>query len=367
MKIPPEEVESLLLLSSVPGIGPNRIRALFSYFHSFSEIFQASVRTLIQINGIETKTAQNIKKCNNRKFVDDQLKGLEETKTRLLTFWDDDYPEPLKQIYDPPAFLFIRGEFHPHDKYAVAIVGTRQPSNYGKVVTEKIVAALSRYQISIISGLAYGVDTIAHRTALKTSNRTIAVLGSGVDVIYPYENNSLAQKIRGNGVLMSEFPLGTKPDRNNFPRRNRLVCGMALGVVVVEAGKKSGALITAAMALEQNREVFAIPGNIDSPNSFGTNALLKQGATIATSADDIIDELYPKLQSLLTSEVKSQIPVDLTVDEKHIYSVLSNEPTHIDHLSQKVHMPSSKVLAVLLTMELKNLIKQLPGKQFVRL
>ncbi len=367
MRIPPEEIESLLLLSSVPGIGPNRIRALFSYFHSFSDIFRASVRTLIQINGIEKKTAQNIKKIDNRKFVDNQLKRLEETRTRFITFWDDDYPEPLKQIYDPPAFLFVQGEFLPHDKYAVAIVGTRQPSSYGKVVTEKIVTALSRFQIPIISGLAYGVDTIAHRTALNTSNRTIAVFGSGVDVVYPYENSPLAQKIRGSGALVSEFALGTKPDRNNFPRRNRIVCGMALGVVVVEAGKKSGALITAAMALEQNREVFAVPGNIDSPSSFGTNTLLKQGATIVTSADDIIDELYPKLEPLLKSEVKSQIPVDLTVDEKHIYSVLSNEPTHIDLLSKKVQMPSSKALSVLLTMELKNLIKQLPGKQFVKL
>jgi len=367
MSLPPEEIESLLRLSAVPGVGPNRIRKLYSYFRSFAKVFRASVKTLVTINGIDAKTARNIKEVHEREFVLGQLRRMERSHARLVTFWDDDYPQPLKQIYDPPAFLFVRGNLDPADSYAVAVVGTRSPSAYGKIVAEKLTAGLSQRGVPIVSGLAYGVDTIAHNTSLKAGNRTIAVLGSGVDVIYPAENGRLAGRIAQNGAVLSEFHLGAGPDRSNFPRRNRIICGLSLGVVVVEAGQKSGALITAAMAIEQNREVFAVPGNIDNPLSAGTNALIKQGAVVVTSVEDILDELYPRLKTQLQAEHEAATDAALTAEEKSVYDILSHEPLHVDAICSAVKRSPSAVLSLLLTLELNNMVKQLPGKQFVKL
>lgn len=358
--------EHLLRLSAIPGIGSNKMRALVGYFNSAARIFRASLKELTKVSGIDIKTAENIRNFDGREFARNQLRRLETSGARLITFWDGEYPEALKHIYDPPVLLFVKGGFKKEDSFSIAIVGSRQPSHYGKLVTQKITTELASKGLTIVSGLAYGIDTLAHIHALKSGSRTIAVLGSGVDVIYPYENSRLSEEIISNGALISEYPLGTGPDRVNFPRRNRIICGLSLGIVVVEAGMKSGALITAAMALEQNREVFAVPGNINSPKSFGSNDLIKQGAKVVTSTDDIIEELSPQLARLFKKEERTYPEAVLSEDEKNMLNILSNEPKHVDLIAKTANQTTSKVLAILLSLELKNLVRQLAGKLFVR-
>lgn len=362
-----DEQEELLRLSAVPGIGPNKIRALVGHFHSVKKIFKAPVKELSNVAGIDQKIADNIKTFDGNQFAKNQLKQLEKTRARLITFWDDDYPKQLKEIYDPPAFLFVKGAFAAEDKYSIGIVGTRVPSNYGKRIAEKLTTALARKGLTVVSGLAYGVDTLAHRHALQNGSRTIAVLGSGVDIIYPNENRALAKEIASNGVVLSEFPLGAGPDRTNFPRRNRIICGLSLGIVVIEAGIKSGALITAAMALDQNREVFAVPGNIDSAKSFGTNALIKQGAKVVTSVEDILDELQPQLAPMVKQDAPIREPHSLSQSEKALLETLTNEPRHVDEIALSIGQSTSQVLSTLLSLELKDLVKQHAGKLFVKL
>jgi len=367
MNLPKVEQEELLRLSAVPGIGPNKMRALVGHFRSVRKVSKAPVSELRKVAGIDQKIADNIRTFNGKIFAKQQLRLLDKTGSRLVTFWDDDYPKQLKEIYDPPAFLFVKGDFAAEDRYSIAIVGTRVPSNYGKRIAEKLTAELSRKGLTIVSGLAYGVDTLAHHHALQNGSRTIAVLGSGVDVIYPNENRALAKKIVSNGVLVSEFPLGTGPDRTNFPRRNRIICGLSLGIVVIEAGIKSGALITASMALEQNREVFAVPGNIDSAKSLGTNELIKQGAKVVTSVEDIFDELQPQLAPMFKKDAPKREVSSLTAAEKALYAILTNEPRHIDEIVSSIGQSISQVLSTLLSLELKDLVKQHAGKLFVKL
>ncbi|MFQ6112630.1 MAG: DNA-processing protein DprA [bacterium] len=359
--------EDILRLLSIPGIGPSRIRALIGRFRTTSDVFQVSVDELSSVDGIDQKTARSIKSSDASNFVKEQLKKLKECGAKMITFWDEQYPEQLKNIYDPPAVLFVRGSFKREDNCSIGIVGTRQPSNYGKLATEKIATGLARRGLTIVSGLAYGIDTLAHIYALKGGSRTIAVLGSGVDVIYPGKNRKLSERIISNGAIVSEFPLGTEPEWKNFPRRNRIICGLSLGTVVIEAGEKSGALITAAMALDQNREVFAVPGNIDSPKSYGTNELIKQGAKLVSSAEDIIDELLPKLKSYLDKKKPEVNEAVLTAEEKVLLKHLSHEPKHVDAIALESGKPTSQVLSILLSLELKDVIKQLSGKMFVRI
>ena len=364
--------EILLTLSSIRGVGPNKLRALIGRFGTTLDILYASESDLTAVSGIDSITAKKIKNVRVNSFAKDQLTKTREYDARLITFWDEQYPEQLKEIYDPPAYLFVRGRLEKSDKFSLAIVGTRRPSNYGKLAVERLATELARKGLTIISGLAYGVDALAHTYALQGGTRTMAVLGSGVDKIYPNENRALAKRIIANGAILSEFPMGTDPDRNNFPRRNRIICGLSLGTLVIEAGVKSGALITAAMALEQNREVFAVPGNIDSPNSFGTNELIKQGAKIVTSCDDILDELAPQLGEFLRK--RGGGPSNETVDESllgeneaKILSLLTHEPQHIDDLARAAGQTTSQLLFALLSLELKNMIKQHAGKYFVRI
>lgn len=357
--------EILLRLSFVPGVGPNKIRALISRFGFSERIFKAHVDQLTDV--IDRKTAERIKQADGRDYVADQIARMKRSDARLITLWDAEYPEQLKQIYDPPAYLFVKGTLAADDRFSIAVVGTRQPSNYGKVVTEKLASDLARKGLTIVSGLAYGIDTLAHAAAVNSGGRTLAILGSGVDVIYPYQNKALSERIVDNGALISEFPMGTEPDRNNFPRRNRLICGLSLGTVVIEAGTKSGALITAEMALEQNREVFAIPGNIDSPKSFGTNELIKLGAKVVTSSEDILEELAPQLRGFLGRSEGKIDELDLDDHEKGMLSILSHEPKHIDAIAKESGHTTSKCLSVLLSLELKSFVKQLGGKHFVKI
>lgn len=361
------EHEALLTLSIIPGVGPNRIRALVRRFRSARAVFDASLQRLMEADGIDKVTAQRIRNFDRSDISRKQLESIDRNGARLVTFWDKEYPENLKHIFDPPAFLFVKGAFVPEDRFAVAVIGSRQPSNYGRIIAQKLTLELAQRGLTIVSGLAYGIDTIAHANAANNNHRTIAVLGSGVDRIYPAENTRLAEKIIRNGVVISEFLMGAKPDRMNFPRRNRIICGLSLGVLVVEAGSKSGALITAMNALEQNREVFAVPGNIDSPRSAGTNDLIKQGAKCVTCVEDILEELAVHLGPRFGELKQDTQPDNLKPEEAEIYQHLSHDPVHVDALARLTGKPAARLLTVLLGLELKNAIKQLPGKMFVKI
>lgn len=361
--------EQLINISAIPGVGATRIRALVAHFKSTENIFNVPLKQLTAVEGIDVKTAQSIKAYSDFEYGTRQLEKISHEGGDLIHFWDERYPENLKRIYDPPAFIFVKGTLAKQDKYAIAIVGTRLPSNYGKVVAEKIAKELAQKCLVIVSGLARGIDTISHWTAVQSGGRTLAVLGSGLDHIYPGENKKLAEKIAEQGALISEFPMGTGPDAVNFPRRNRIISGLALGTVVVEAGLKSGALLTANYALEQNREIFAVPGNITSPKSLGTNQIIKDGAKLISSSNDVLLELEPQLKHYLKEDEakRKKLPDDLTGLEKALLNNLSNEPIHIDKLAKLNGKSTAETLSMLLPLEFKDLVKQLPGKLFVRI
>ncbi len=368
MNKPTNRISDLLRLLSVPGIGNQRIRQLVTHFGSVEAVLSASFSQLLKVEGVDKILAEKILHKQDVQFALAQLNLANKNEANFVSFWDATYPEPLKATFDPPVLLAVKGQLLPEDAISLAVVGTRNPSNYGAQVTEQMTRELVRAGFVIVSGLARGVDTIAHRTALRAGGRTVAVLGSGLDMIYPAENKRLAAEIENSGALISEFPFGTKPDAPNFPKRNRIISGLSLGTLVVEAGPKSGALITAGFALEQGREVFAIPGPITSLRSAGTNRLIQDGARLVQSVKDILQELEPRLRSLRRLEMgHSAAPeVHLSGDEKRLFEALTSDPQHIDLLSQKLGMSSSEALSILLALELKDLIKQLPGAYFVR-
>ncbi len=359
-----KDLHDLLRLSSVAGIGSQRIRNLIARFKSPAAVLHASVRELVGVEGIDKALARNIKTGANAGFADQQLKLLHKYNANIVTFWDELYPPLLKKTADPPALLYVRGQLLPGEHRMLAMVGTRSPSSYGKLMAERFARELQRRDITIVSGLARGIDTISHRATLAAGGRTIAVLGTGVDVVYPSENKELAKKICDNGALVSEFPMGAGPDAPHFPRRNRIIAGMCLGTLVVEAGLNSGALITTDFALEQGREVFAIPGNINNPKCYGCNRLIQQGAKLVQTIDDILEELQIDLTQYGQEAKKPNVP--LSKIEEKIIQFLSHEPVHIDALAQKADMSTAQVLGVLLTLELKNLVRQVAGKNFVR-
>jgi DNA processing protein len=356
-------LHGLLRLQSVPGIGSQRMRALMARFRSPEVILNASMRELMEVDGIEKTLAHHIRTAPDGRFADEQIFLLDKANARIVTFWDGEYPSLLKKIFDPPVLLFMRGEFAAADCKGIAIVGTRSPSAYGRLMAQRFAGELARNGLTVVSGLARGVDTIAHREVLAQGGRTIAVLGSGVDVIYPDENSKLADQIAGQGAVVSEFSMGAKPDAPHFPRRNRIISGLCVATLVIEAGQSSGALITADCALEQDREVFAIPGNINNPKSYGCNRLIQQGAKLVHSIEDIWEEIGATIHANTDDRLPN---LALTEQEKKIYSLLSQEPLHIDLIAQKSGLPTSQALATLLTLELKNLVRQVVGKNFVR-
>ena len=263
--------------------------------------------------------------------------------------------------------LFYQGKLQAEDRNALAVVGTRSPTQYGKMAAERLTGELVAQGFTIVSGLARGVDTVAHRTALKHGGRTLAILGSGLDVVYPPENQRLLQDLCEAGAVLTEYPFGAKPDAVNFPRRNRIISGLALGVLVVEAGRESGAMITAHLALEQNREVFALPGSIFSPKSAGPHQLVQEGAKLVQGIDDILVELHAQLNLFTAAEYDAKIPVALEEASRKVLSALSSEARHIDELMRQLHMNPAPLMAILLELECQNLIKQLPGKLFVKM
>ena len=354
---------SILCLSQIPGIGPQRIRNLFARFKNPEEIFRASFRDLVAVEGIDKTLAMNIKQYQKNDFAVQQIERAKRYGVEIVNFWDAGYPALLKNIHNPPVLLFVRGSIPAMSTRCIAIVGTRNPSPYGKLQAEKFSRELALNGVTVVSGLARGVDTIAHKIALSNGGQTLAVLGSGIDTIYPEENRPLAEQIATCGAVISEFPMTTKPDAMNFPRRNRIIAGLSSGTLVVEAGSKSGALITADFAVEQGREVFAVPGNINNPKSFGCNNLIQQGAKLVQCLEDIFDEVGMK-KVLPGESDRSRIP--LTSQERIVMSFLTNEVQHIDIIASQCQLPTSLVLSVLLSLELKNVVRQFPGKNFMR-
>jgi DNA processing protein len=370
-------VIDLLLLSQIPGIGANRVRTLVSHFGSPTVVLEAPVRAIIEVDGFSKKLAYTIVQFVKsdqfdiaKEYAEHQLSRMNKNEGHIVTFWDKHYPDALKKIYDPPPFLFYRGEFRDEDKYAIAIVGTRSPSEYGIGMAEKFSQELSRLGITVVSGLARGVDTIAHSSTVKAGGRTLAVIGSGIDVIYPPENKALSERVAKSGAVLSEYAMGAKPDAANFPKRNRIISGLALGTVIIETDINGGAMITASTALDQNREVFALPGHVTSKRSRGCNALIKEGrAKLVESTDDILEELSSRLRHLLKKSEKDEKPhpPEMNFFERSIYDALTEDPLHIDSITEKTGMSTADVLVNLLSLEFKGIVKQLPGKMFLRL
>ena len=360
-------IPDLLRLSAIPGVGANRLRMLVNHFGSPAAVLGASPRELIRVEGIEKRLASTIAHFTETEgFVETQLSLLNKANGRIVTFWDDEYPDLLRRIYDPPSFLFVRGTIEATDRYSIAIVGTRHATPYGRIVAERFSGELSAKGITIVSGLARGIDTFAHHASLKAGGRTIAVIGSGIDNIYPAENNKLASTIEGNGAVVSEFPMATTPDPGNFPRRNRIISGMSLGTLVVETVESGGAMITASTALDQNRELFCIPGNVTEKYSAGTNRLIREGhAKLVQSVDDIISELQVPLRPILKDLPAPMLP-QLTVFEQKLFDTLSAEPMHVDLIAERTALSTSDTLVNLLGLEFKGLVRQLAGKMFVR-
>lgn len=355
-----------LALRNVKGVGDKIFRKLVSAFDTPRGVFEADKSEILKINGIKANLADEIRNFEDWDRLEKIYLRIKRLGYRLIKFTDAVYPDNLSRIYDPPAFFYSVGEIKPGDKKSIAIVGSRRPDGYGMVVTERLAAGLVKNGFTIISGLAKGIDTIAHRSALNNRGRTISVLGSGLDHIYPYENRNLFDEIKLNGAVISEFEPGTKPDSVNFPKRNRVISGLALGVLVIQATEKSGSLITADFALEQNREIFAVPGPVGSHLSAGTNRLIQRGAKLVGSVDDILEELGG-ITDVYTSEVsnyKESPGEHLSKDEIKVFDKISDKPVHIDNIINHLNLDTSKVLAILLDLEVKDLIYQLPGKYY---
>ncbi|HEX9655430.1 MAG TPA: DNA-processing protein DprA [Bacteroidota bacterium] len=371
-------VRDILLLSQIPGIGPTRLRALINIFKSAEHIQHSSARDLTSVEGIERKTALGIagffKSASAlhkaESYITAQLSKVNKTDSKVITLWDKEYPENLKKIYDPPPLLFLRGTMTPEDRYAIAIVGTRDPTPYGSTMAEKFSSELSHLGIPIISGLARGIDTIAHSTAIKNRNRTVAVIGSGIDVVYPPENFDLFQRIGTSGAVVSEFEMGTKPDAGNFPRRNRIISGIAIATIIVETGVNGGAMITASTALDQNREVFAVPAAVSDRKKNGTNILIKESkAQLIESVEDILETLGQRIKKFISSdEPAAARPLpEMTLFEQQLFAALTDEPKHIDRIAEDAKLSMSDALVHLLSLEFKGLVRQMRGKMFVKI
>lgn len=346
----------IVALSQTPGIGQKRFQILVDNFGSAQKVWESPESLLEQI--LEKSVFEKLTNFRQKTNPEKLLTEITQKDIQVLTIFDKHYPEKLKEIFDPPPVLYIKGSLLLKDSLALAVVGTRRVTSYGRDVTETLVGELARSGLTIISGLARGVDTIAHKTALEHGTRTIAVLGCGVDIVYPPQNSNLAFEIVKNGALVSEYPPGAEPIPGHFPARNRIISGLSLGTLVTEADEKSGSLITASLALEQNREVFAVPGPIYSQLSKGPAGLIKQGAKLVTQASDILDEL--NLEQVKKTESLKKVFAD-NPEEKIILELLENEQKHTDQLLRESKFSAEKLNSLLVTMELKGKLKNLGG------
>jgi len=356
-----------LAWNKISDIGPKRFYKLLEYFGSADIAWQAKSGEIFRILNLNPKISSRISEEKNNINPEQELDLIYKHKVNVLTLEDALYPENLKTIHYPPPVLYFKGTIKESDKNSISIVGSRKATYYGKMVAEKLSKDLSLAGLTIISGMARGIDTAAHKGVLSVNGRTIAVLGCGIDHIYPPENRRLAQEIEASGAVISEFSLSTLPERQNFPRRNRIISGLSLGTVVVEAAEKSGALITADFALDQGREVFAIPGNINSPLSNGSHNLIKQGAKLVNNYQDILEEIHTVLPKITTVKEIAIKDASLGEKEKKIYRLITKEPIQIDEIIETSKLSAGKVSEILLNLELKDLIKEIEGKRFITL
>lgn len=346
----------------IKGIGPAKIQALLDYFGTLAAAWQANEFQLQRI-GLDQRTINSFLEARASLDLDQSLAQVEAAGITLLTWEMADYPAYLREVPNAPPLLYLQGRLTEADRWAIAVVGTRRLTTYGRQVTHDLVAGLVRNGVTIISGLARGIDAVAHKTALDMGGRTIAVLGSGLDCVYPSEHRALTRRmVEGQGVVVSEYGLGVQPDARNFPPRNRIISGLSLGVLVVEAGERSGALITSRFALEQNREVLAVPGNVTSPASKGTNRLIQQGAKLVTCVDDILEELN---LNLVVEQAAVQLALPETAEEAALLNLLSSQPVHVDDLCRTTGLPTSVVSSTLTLMELKGMVRQVSGMSYV--
>ncbi|NCF66848.1 MAG: DNA-protecting protein DprA [Chloroflexi bacterium] len=346
----------------VKGVGPAKVQALLNQFGDLRSAWGAQKDQLRRI-GFDQRSIDSFFEKRKELDLDQCLANVQAIGVTLLTWKSEEYPNYLREIEGSPPLIYVHGSLEEIDRWAVAVVGTRRLTSYGRQITQELVAGLVLNGVTIVSGLARGIDAVAHKTALEHGGRTIAVLGSGPDCIYPPENRALARQIvNGRGAIVSEYGLGVQPEAKNFPPRNRIISGLSLGVIVVEAGDRSGASITARFALEQGREVFAVPGNITSPASKGTNRLIQQGAKLVTGVDDVLEELN---LAMVLEHSAVQLSLPETQDEAALYEYLSAQPVHIDDLSRSTGLSSSLVSSTLTLMELKGMVRQVGGMNYV--
>lgn len=367
-----EAKEAYIALNMIENVGPVRVRQLLEHFGDAPSIFKASRDQLLRVHGIGQETADAISNWEQKVPLAAELKRVSDYGCSVVTQEDPDYPASLKQIYDPPIVLYVKGSLSPRDKDGIALVGSRQTTQYGIEVARRLAYQLAYVGVTVVSGGARGIDTAAHQGAIAAKGRTIAVLGTGINIVFPPENVELYNRITENGALMTQFPFNRPADKQTFPIRNRIVAGMTLGTVVVEANLSSGALITANFATEYGRQVFAVPGRIDSPRSKGCHELIKKGAKLCESAEDILSEfeyLFPSSNKPPAPNETGVLPaISLSDAEQKVYDCLHpSDERSIDEVIRHSALPASAVSVALLSLEMKKVIRQLPGKMFLRL
>src|SRR4051812_39959686 len=361
--------EACIALNMLPHIGPVRLRKLLQVFQTPERILSARGAALRAVDGVGAEVAEQIVGWENIVDLPAELQRINDFGAQVITAESPLYPKQLREIHAPPIVLYVWGEITERDQHAIGVIGSRRTTHYGTESAKKLSYQLAYAGLTIVSGLARGIDTAAHQGALAAKGRTIAVIGSGLLKLYPAENAALAEKISsGNGAVVSEFSMEIEPDRQTFPMRNRIISGWSQGLLVVEAGANSGALISVAQALEQGRNVYAVPGHINAPTAIGSNRLIQQGAKLVMDASDILDDLQILLpESKPSPEAAVRALPALSEDERRVYDAIRETETSIDDIATKSELPSGTVSSTLLRLELKKLVKQLPGKYFVKL
>jgi DNA processing protein len=366
----PDDLRDLVCLSMVPGVGPQTSRALLARFGTAGRVLDASMESLRSVTGVGPKLAALVARARRDHDAGAELELCRKSEVRIIPQVDPSYPPPLNEIPDPPSLLYCRGTIEPRDQLAIALVGSRRCTPYGLRTAERLAAALARVGLTVVSGLARGIDAAAHRGALKAGGRTLAVLANGLAQVYPPEHEELACEVAGSGALLSEMPMRQGPLAGLFPQRNRIISGLCLGVVVIEATPRSGSLSTAKHATEQNREVFAVPGPVDSLSSRGCHRLIRDGARLVETVDDILEELGPLAREVRsdpdTTPVRHPAELTLTDLERSLLGQLDDQPRAVDELIARTGLAASQVLATLSILEVRRLVRRLPGHQFVR-
>ena len=358
-----DDLKYWVAFNRIPGIGRARYAALEAYFGSL-ELAWAAGPAELQRAGLDRRTISFIQSRRPAIHPDAVLSDLAARSIEPLTWHDPRYPDRLNQIYDRPPVIYVRGELQERDDWGVAVVGTRKPSAYGREMAYALSTELARNGITVVSGLARGIDAVAHHAALEAGGRTIAVQACGLDMVYPPEHQRLADQIAASGALITDYPLETRPRQDHFPRRNRIMSGLTLGTLVIEADEKSGALITASYALEQNREVFALPSTVTSPNSRGVNRLIQDGAKLVTRVEDVLEELNLRL---VPEQLVMQELIAVSTPEADLLRFLSREPVHVDEVTRQCALPVSTVSSTLAMMELKGIVKQVGAMTYVKI